>query len=82
MPDTVMETHISSLVVYCQAEQLEKITQIINAVKDAEVSLSDPSGKLVVLLESEHEREILNTIKQIETIDGVLSASMVFHQID
>ena len=82
MAEPVAETHISSLVVYCQAEQLDKVTEIINELKDAEVSLSDPSGKLVVLLESEHEREILNTIKQIETIDGVLSASMVFHQID
>jgi nitrate reductase NapD len=83
MPEVVAEeVHISSLVVHVAPAQLESVTNPINQLQNAEVSLSDPSGKLVVLVEGEHENDILNIIKQIETLAGVLSVSMVFHQID
>ena len=82
MHEPLTEAHISRLVVHCRPEKQDAISQAINKLQDTEVSLSDPSGKLVVLLEGEHEKDILNTIKQIEIMDGILSASMVFHQID
>ena len=76
------QVHISSLVVHCRPEFLENTEAKISALPDAEVHANDDNGKLIVVLETKHEKDILNSISMIENIEGVLGANMVFHQID
>lgn len=76
------EVHISSLVVQCLPEQLDSVAEGISQLDIAEVHASDPKGKLIVVLETENEQAILETINQIQAIQGVINAPLVFHQID
>ena len=40
------------------------------------------TGKLVVLMETPGERDTMQNITTIEHMPGVLSAAMVYHEID
>ncbi|VAW87086.1 Periplasmic nitrate reductase component NapD [hydrothermal vent metagenome] len=74
--------HISSLVVHCLPQNLKTVMKATAEIENAEVAAHDVSGKLVVLLETKTEKEILAIIDHINTLAGVLVTSMVYHQLD
>ena len=76
------ETHISSIVVLCRPENFSEAQTRINEFGFADVHATDDNGKLVVVLESESQRGLLDHIEQIESINGVISATLVYHQVD
>ena len=51
-------------------------------LENVEVAAHDIRGKLVVVLETESEQGILSIIDRIQTFDGVLTATMVYHELD
>ena len=75
-------THIASLVVHCRPERLVDAHAAISAMPDVEVPATDERSKLVVLLEMTDESELLGGISRIEDVRGVVSATLVFHQVD
>ncbi len=75
-------THISSLVVHSRRDKLESVIAAISALEDAEVPQFSDQGKLVVLLETASEGRIMQNISTIEGIPGVISAALVYHEID
>ena len=79
---TPRSCHIVSLVVHCSPERQAKIVRVIERMRATEVPLQDPKGKVVVLLEMENEAELLDRISSVQSISGVISANLVFHQID
>ena len=81
-PNNEPPVHISSFIVHCLPEQLADVQTAINELNDAEVSISHEKGKLVVLLESESEKDIMDTVADIEAVPGVITVTMVYHQID
>ena len=81
-PDSEDACHIASLIVLCRPECLVETEAAITALPTASVPEADPLGKLIVLLEASGEGELVNSIRDIEQLPGVISASMVFHQID
>ncbi len=74
--------HISSLVVHSRPEKLEANVAAVAAMPNAEVPKWDAAGKFVVLLECEDEAALMQGITNIELLPGVISASLVYHQID
>ena len=76
------QAHISSLVIHCLPEQMEQILSDVRQMDNVEVHVPDVSGKFVALLETENEQGILATIDQIQSLAGVLTATMVYHEID
>ena len=79
---TATATHIASLVVHCRPERMPDARAAIEAIPNIEVPTSDDNGKLVVLMEMTDESELLGGITQVESIDGVISATLVFHQVE
>ena len=75
-------THIASLVVHCRPEFMPAARTAIEAIPNIEVPASDDNSKLVVLLEMTDESELLGGISSIESIKGVISATLVFHQVE
>ncbi len=73
-------THIVSLVVHCRQEAILSAAQTIAALPSVEVPATDERGKLVVLLELPDESELLARITDIESVEGVVSTTLVFHQ--
>ncbi len=76
------QVHISSLVIHCLPDKFEQVLGSVKQLENIEIHAPDPAGKFVALLETDNEQGILATIDQIQTVNGVLNATMVYHEID
>jgi nitrate reductase NapD len=76
----VAPRHISSFVVRAHPDRLARVVRRIGALPAAEVALSDPSGKIVVTLETLDEGEIVSAMNAIQRLAGVVSVALVYHQ--
>lgn len=76
------EVHISSLIVHVLPEHLDEVKAKIDAYDSAEVYGDSPEGKIVVVLETENQGFITDTIDAINNLPHVLSARLVYHQIE
>ncbi|MEH6570609.1 MAG: chaperone NapD [Halioglobus sp.] len=76
------QCHIASLVVQCLPEKLDKTCTAIEGLQSAEIPVRDESGKFVVLLEMDSESELLEKISEVQSIPGVISANLAYHQVD
>lgn len=76
------ECHITSLVVQVVPEFVEPVTASIEGLHGAQVHTADRSGKLVVCLETESLHQVTESVDRIAALDGVINATLVFHQIE
>jgi nitrate reductase NapD len=76
------EVHISSLVVHCSPEHLCEVKEQIEQNDNAEIYGDSPEGKIVVVLETENQGFITDTIEAINNLPNVLSTALVYHQIE
>jgi nitrate reductase NapD len=74
--------HISSLVVRARPDRLDAVVRRIGALRTAEVALSDPSGKIVVTLETRDQNEIVDAMNAMQRISGVVSVALAYHQTE
>lgn len=72
--------NFSSVIVIPHPEQVEAVRQRVQEVPGVELHAVSPEGKMIVTLEADDDRETVHTYELISQLDGVLSASMVFHQ--
>lgn len=77
-----VEIHISSLVVHASPEGLQAVRNDIERLPGAEIHGESESGKLVVVLESDSQSCVTDTIDKINNIRHVLNTALVYHQID
>lgn len=73
--------HISSLLIHVRPELLTAVKANLRQLDGLELHQESPQGKLVAVLETEHERQILARIEQINALPGVLNAAMVYHEL-
>ena len=76
------ELHIASLVVHSTPRRLGTVAGAIAALPGALVHASSASGKLVVTLEVPSSAEMTQRVSDIQRIDGVLSAALVYQFAD
>ncbi len=76
------EVHISSLVVHVLPEHLDETKAQIEAYENAEIYGDSPEGKIVVVLETENQGFITDTIDAINNLPNVLNTVLVYHQIE
>lgn len=73
--------HIASLLVHARPELFEAVKTNLRLLDGLELHQESPLGKLVVVLETEHEQQILERIEQISNLPGVLNAALVYHEL-
>lgn len=73
--------HISSAVVSAFPERCAEVVARIEAIPDTEVHRVE-GGKIVIVMEGASTGEIGGRLTEIALFDGVLSANMVFEQIE
>ncbi|MBY6196207.1 chaperone NapD [Vibrio hangzhouensis] len=76
------EVHISSLVVHCKPESLAEVKAQIHQYDNAEIYGDSEEGKIVVVLETENQGFVTDTIDAINNLPNVLNAALVYHQIE
>jgi nitrate reductase NapD len=75
------EEHISSVVVHCRHEKLAAVRAALAALDGVEIH-AESGGKLVVTIETASDAAIASRLDAIQTLDGVLSAALVFHYFE
>ena len=76
------ELHISSLVVHARPAAVATAQAAIAALEGVEVHGQSGQGKIVVTLETTSEGAIVERLAAIRDVAGVLSAVLVFHQVE
>lgn len=73
--------HIASLVVLARPELFEAVKANLRLLDGVELHQESAAGKLVVVLETADENQILQRIEQINNLPGVLNAALIYHQV-
>jgi len=76
------DCHVVSLVVHVLPARADAAAPAIGRVPGAEVCASDGAGRFVVLLEADDEARILAAFRELESLAGVLSVALVYHEVD
>ncbi|WP_111414968.1 chaperone NapD [Billgrantia lactosivorans] len=76
------QVHISSLVVQLRPGRLEEVARHCRAHDGVEIHATDPRGKLVLVLETAGQRDIVAFIEGLQRAPGVLSVSLVYHHAE
>lgn len=79
---TLNEVHISSVVVHVSPNHLTETKDKIETLKGAEIYGESEEGKIIVVLETENQGYITDTLDVINNLPNVLSTALVFHQIE
>ncbi|OWP50763.1 chaperone NapD [Pseudomonas nitroreducens] len=80
MPDP-QSVQIASLIIHTRPELLEAVKANLLRLPNLEVHQQSAQGKLVVVLEAEHETSILDNLNAIQNLPGVLNAVLIYHEI-
>lgn len=74
--------NISSAIVHAKPGTAAEVRALLAAVDGVEVHAVSDEGKMIVTLESDDDAGTVATFETISTLAGVLSASMVYHQVE
>lgn len=75
------ELHIASMVVYSTPSRAALVADEVLKLEGAEVH-GETNGKLVVTLEAATADEMMDKVRTIQHIDGVLSAPLVYQHAE
>lgn len=73
--------HVASFLIHVRPDNLRDVADWLADRADCEVSAEDPSGKLVVVVESQREARVLELIDSVQSLAGVLGAALVYHEL-
>jgi nitrate reductase NapD len=71
--------NISSVIVIPHPDHIEAVRLRLQEVEGVELHAVSPEGKMIVTVEADDDRTTTGTYEFISQLDGVLSASMVYH---
>ena len=74
--------HVASLLVQAWPERIPALLSELNGLRGVEVHQSDPKGKIILTVEAPSDRRLLAAISEIEAAEGVVTASLVYHEIE
>ncbi|WP_298916902.1 chaperone NapD [uncultured Roseobacter sp.] len=76
------QVHISSLLVTARPELVPQVVSKLSAMTIADVAHADAVGKIIVVLETPDESVIVQALTDIQLLDGVVSAALVYHHAE
>lgn len=72
--------HIAGVLVQTRPEQLAPLQTTLRAMAGLEVHAAHPDGRVVVTVEGDDRRQVADALARLHTLDGVLSACLVYEQ--
>ncbi|HEX6362675.1 MAG TPA: chaperone NapD [Albitalea sp.] len=76
------DVHIAGVLVHCRALLLMPVHRAIDALAGAQVFQAHADGKLVVVLEADSGRAVLDAVDAIRALDGVLDVALVYQHAE
>lgn len=77
----VAPLHIASFIAHTRPDSMAAIKCWLDTLPGIEVHAENPQGKLVVVMETENERDILKLLDDFAAQPGALGAALVYHEI-
>jgi len=74
--------NISSVIVHAKPADIVSVRSGLEQIPGVEIHAANDDGKFIVTIETETDGETASTFDRINTMDGVMSAAMVFHQFE
>jgi nitrate reductase NapD len=72
--------NISSVIVIPHPDHIEAVRLCLGEIDGVELHAVSPEGKMIVTIEADDDRATTGAYEYISHLNGVLSASMVYHQ--
>jgi len=73
--------NLVSMVMMVRPDNLEAFKQQITNVDGAEIHVTSAEGKLVVTVEADNQKELLQRIETLQNLDNLISSNLVYHQV-
>ncbi|WP_027856697.1 chaperone NapD [Marinobacterium jannaschii] len=73
--------HIVSLVMMTRPANLDDVKSRITDVDGSEIHATSPEGKLVVTVEADSNRELLERVETLQGLEGLVASNLVYHQM-
>ncbi|MDG6881404.1 assembly protein for periplasmic nitrate reductase [Phocoenobacter uteri] len=81
--ENAQEWHVCGLVVQTRPENVAKVKEALLKVANTEIpAVDEEKGKIVVVMQSHDQRELLENMENARNIEGVIAVSLVYHQQD
>lgn len=74
--------NISSLVIDAQPGRVDDVHRALAQLPGVQIHAASPQGKLIVTVETDGDADTTERFTQINALDGVMSAAMVYHQFE
>ena len=78
---SAMPLHIASVMAQVRPDCMSAVRAWLNTQPGVEVHAENEQGKLVLVIETENERSILNLLDEFVAQPGAISAALVYHEI-
>lgn len=72
--------HIAGVLVQARPERLPQLQTRLGDVPGVEVHTINPDGRMVVTVEGDGRKAVADALIALHTLDGVLSASLVYEE--
>lgn len=73
---------ISGVLVHARPERLDAVCARLAAMPGLDIHATTPEGRLVVTLDESHDPMKGESLMRLHEIEGVLSASMIYHHYE
>ena len=74
--------NISGVLVHTYPQHIDAISQRLDEIDGVEVHAVTDAGKIVITIEKPDDRGMSESVLQLQNLDGVLNASVIFHQFE
>ena len=74
--------NISSIVVQAPPERSEALQAQLVALDGVEIHAVNPEGSIVITVEDTPDNKPSEVLMQVQTIEGILSASLIYNYCD
>ena len=74
--------NISGVVVHSKPENANAVQQQLAEMPGVEVHAVGDDGRMVVTVEDASDRQMADTVTGLQTMEGVIAASMVYHHFE
>lgn len=74
--------NIAGIVVRSRPETLSVVRRQLESLTGCEIHAATDDGRMVVTIENPEDRKLSEHVMQVETLPGVVSASLIYHHFD
>jgi nitrate reductase NapD len=74
--------NISGVIVHSKPQLQSQVEANLKSIEGVEIHAMKEDGRFVVTVEGESDNRLFDTVNSFQDIEGVLSASMVYHNFE